>query len=153
MMARNRYFASVVFTFAVATVPIFAASESESFVALFNGRDLAGWVNVNCAPETWTVRDGMIVCTGIPTGVLRTKRHYENYILELDWRHMVKGGNAGLFVHSDPLQVPACLPQADDLGDGRGACLKTLRGYGEGVRVQPDVCDGTAADVEGLRLL
>jgi hypothetical protein len=73
------------------------------FVRLFNGRNLDGWANVNCAPETWTVRDGMIVCTGIPTGVLRTEKHYENYILELEWRHMKKGGNAGLFIHSDPL--------------------------------------------------
>ena len=73
------------------------------FVSLFNGRNLDGWVNVNCAPETWTVRDEMIVCTGIPTGVLRTKRHYENYVLELEWRHMKKGGNAGLFIHSDPV--------------------------------------------------
>jgi len=75
----------------------------ESFVPLFNGKDLDGWVNVNCAPETWTVRDGMIVCTGIPTGVLRTKKQYENYVLELEWRHMKQGGNAGLFIHSDAL--------------------------------------------------
>jgi len=80
-----------------------AASE---FVSLFNGRNLDGWVNVNCAPETWTVRDGMVICTGIPTGVLRTKRQYENYILELQWRHMKKGGNAGLFIHSDALAAP-----------------------------------------------
>jgi hypothetical protein len=73
------------------------------FVPLFNGRNLDGWVNVNCAPETWTVRDGMIVCTGIPTGVLRTDRHYENYVLELEWRHLKKRGNAGLFIHSDPV--------------------------------------------------
>ncbi len=75
----------------------------EEFVSLFNGQDLAGWVNVNCAPETWIVKDGMIVCSGIPTGVLRTDKQYENYILELEWRHMKKGGNAGLFVHSDPI--------------------------------------------------
>jgi len=73
------------------------------FVSLFNGRNLDGWVNVNCAPETWTVRDGIIHCTGIPTGVLRTEKHYENYILELEWRHMRSRGNAGLFVHSDPV--------------------------------------------------
>jgi len=41
----------------------------EEFVPLFNGRNLDGWVNVNCAPETWTVRNKTIVCTGIPTGV------------------------------------------------------------------------------------
>ncbi len=78
----------------------------EKFVSLFNGRNLDGWVNVNCAPETWTVRDGMIICTGIPTGVMRTEKQYENYILELEWRHMKKRGNAGLFIHSDDLPAP-----------------------------------------------
>ncbi|HIJ51698.1 MAG TPA: DUF1080 domain-containing protein [Planctomycetes bacterium] len=76
------------------------------FVPLFNGKNLDGWVNVNCAPETWTVRDGMVVCTGIPTGVLRTKRQYENYVIELEWRHMKEKGNAGLFIHSDPFTAP-----------------------------------------------
>ncbi|MEW6237828.1 MAG: DUF1080 domain-containing protein, partial [Candidatus Omnitrophota bacterium] len=77
-----------------------ASAQEGEFADLFNGKNLDGWVNVNCAPETWTVRDGTIACTGIPTGVLRTQRMYENYILELDYRHMVKGGNAGLFIHS-----------------------------------------------------
>ena len=76
---------------------------SDDFVSLFNGRNLDGWVNVNCAPETWTVWDGMIICKGIPTGVLRTTRQYENYVLELEWRHLKKRGNAGLFIHSDPI--------------------------------------------------
>ncbi len=80
------------------------AAETE-WVSLFNGKDLDGWATVNCAPETFTVRDGMIICTGVPTGVLRTARMYENYELEIEWRHMQKGGNAGLFVHSDALPV------------------------------------------------
>jgi len=80
--------------------------ENGEFISLFNGKDLEGWVNVNCAPETWTVRDGMIICTGIPTGVLRTTSQFENYILELEWRHLFKGGNAGLFIHSDAITAP-----------------------------------------------
>jgi hypothetical protein len=77
----------------------------EGFISLFNGEDLHGWVNVNCAPETWTVREGMIVCSGIPTGVLRTDKQYENYILELEWLHVQEGGNAGLFLHSGALPI------------------------------------------------
>ena len=73
------------------------------FVPLFNGKNLDGWVNVNCAPQTWTVKDGMIFCTGIPTGVMRTEKMYENYILELEWQHTKPMGNAGLFLHSDPI--------------------------------------------------
>lgn len=73
------------------------------FTPLFNGRDLSGWINVNCAPETFTVRDGMIHCDGIPTGALRTVRTYTNFVLELEWRHLKPGGNAGVFIWSRPL--------------------------------------------------
>jgi Domain of Unknown Function (DUF1080) len=82
------------------------AAEDDGFVPLFNGRDLTGWVNVNCAPETWTVQDGMIHCTGHPTGALRTPRQYENFILELDWRHLTNGGNSGVFIWSSPIAAP-----------------------------------------------
>ena len=75
----------------------------EGFHPLFDGKSLSGWVNVNCAPDTWVAREGMIVCSGKPTGVLRTDRMYENFVLELDYRHMHAGGNAGLFVWSDPI--------------------------------------------------
>ena len=89
-------------------VPVLAslictAAEEEGFVPLFNGRDLLNWTNVNVAPETFTVRDGIIVSTGVPTGVMRTKRMYENFIAELEWRHMKEGGNAGFFIFSAPV--------------------------------------------------
>lgn len=70
---------------------------------LFNGRDLSGWVIVNVSPSTFTVRDGMIVSTGKPTGTIRTERMYENFVLELEWRHLTPGGNAGVFIWGDPL--------------------------------------------------
>jgi len=80
-----------------------APSTEPGFKPLFNGRDLRGWVNVNCAPETFTVREGMIHCDGVPTGALRTERQYENFILELEWRHLKAGGNAGVFIWSGPM--------------------------------------------------
>jgi len=70
---------------------------------LFNGKDLSGWVNVNVAPGTFTVKDGLIVSTGKPTGTMRTERMYENFVMELEWRHMQAGGNAGVFIWGDPL--------------------------------------------------
>ena len=73
------------------------------WVDMFNGKDLTGWVPINCAPDTFTARDDMIVSTGIPTGLLRTERHYENFEIELEWRHMKSGGNAGLFLWGDPI--------------------------------------------------
>ncbi len=78
-------------------------ADADGFSPLFNGTDLSGWVNVNCAPGTWTWRDGMVVCSGKPTGVMRTERMYQDFELEIDWRHMHAGGNAGIFVMSDAL--------------------------------------------------
>jgi len=71
------------------------------FRDLFNGKDLAGWVNVNTAEDTWSVKDKTLVCTGKPIGVMRTDRQYENFILELEWKHLTAGGNSGVFVWSD----------------------------------------------------
>src|SRR5882762_5532080 len=83
------------------------AADETDFVPLFNGRDLTGWVNANCAPETWSVRDGMIHCTGRPTGAMRTARQYENFVLEVEWRHLQKGGNSGVFIWGTPIAAPA----------------------------------------------
>ncbi|WP_425498593.1 3-keto-disaccharide hydrolase [Haloferula rosea] len=68
---------------------------------LFNGKDLDGWVDVNTTPETWSVRDGLLICTGLPIGVMRSERQYENFILHIEWRHMKPGGNSGVFVWSE----------------------------------------------------
>jgi len=40
-----------------ACATIVEAADDDRFVPLFNGRDLTGWVNANCAPETWSVRE------------------------------------------------------------------------------------------------
>lgn len=82
------------------------AANNDDFVPLFNGRDLTGWVNANCAPETWSVRDGLIHCTGQPTGALRTERQYENFILEVEWRHLSRGGNSGVFIWGTSIAAP-----------------------------------------------
>lgn len=73
------------------------------FVDLFNGRDLTGWVNVNTAPDTWSVRDGILVCSGRPIGVMRSERQYENFLLHLEWMHLEAGGNSGVFLWSNAL--------------------------------------------------
>jgi hypothetical protein len=78
---------------------------ADGFKPLFNGRDLTGWRNVNCAPGTFSVKDGQIVTTGTPTGFLRYEKQLENFELEMDWMHVekTKTANSGLFVWGDPL--------------------------------------------------
>jgi hypothetical protein len=80
-----------------------SGQEEGDFVPLFNGKDLSGWRPINVASDTFSVSNGVIVSTGFPTGLFRTDRQYENFIIELEWRHMKSGGNAGLFVWSDGL--------------------------------------------------
>ncbi len=79
------------------------ADDLAEFRPLFNGEDLSGWVSVNTAPTTWSVRDGMLICSGKPIGELRTDRMYQNFILELEWRHLVPKGNAGVFIWADDI--------------------------------------------------
>ena len=97
------------FTFAIpaAVLLLWAAGASAwqnsapQWVSLFNGKDLSGWVNVNTDPDTWSVKDGLLYCTGHPIGVMRSEKQYENFILHIEWMHMEPGGNSGVFAWSN----------------------------------------------------
>jgi Domain of Unknown Function (DUF1080) len=58
----------------------------------------ADFANVNCNPETWTWKGGVLHCTGQPVGVMRTKKPLTNFELVAQWRHLRSGGNSGIFV-------------------------------------------------------
>ncbi len=83
------------------------SDQGDGFVPMFNGKDLTGWINVNCAPETFFVKDDLVITTGKPTGYLRTEKQYENFIAEFDWMHVpprpTAVGNSGFFVWADPI--------------------------------------------------
>ncbi len=83
-----------------------AATEIPTFKSLFNGKDLTGWVDVNTSKDTWFVRDGLLICTGHPLGVMRSEKQYENFILHIEWRHMEPGGNSGVFAWSEGKAAP-----------------------------------------------
>ena len=83
------------------SLAVAAEPEAAGFKDLFNGKDLTGWVDVNTSPETWSVRDGLLICSGQPIGVMRSEKQYENFILHIEWRHMEAGGNSGVFIWSD----------------------------------------------------
>ena len=88
----------------VAVSPLASASagaQELGFKDIFNGKDLTGWTDVNTSPETWSVKDGLLVCTGLPIGVMRSDKMYENFVLEIEWRHMEAGGNSGIFLWCD----------------------------------------------------
>jgi hypothetical protein len=88
------------------SLPATAQEPPGDWVPMFNGRDLSGWLPINFGPRTFSVRDGLIVTTGVPTGLMRTKRQYENFEMEVDWQHMKSAGNSGVFLWSNPLPEP-----------------------------------------------
>src|SRR5262249_6539384 len=100
---RKPFFSVLLFVLATA---MRGRAADEGFKPLFNGKDLSGWTRVNCAPDTFFVKENKIVTTGLPMGVLRTERMYENFIAELEWMHLKEKGNSGFFVWSDALPVP-----------------------------------------------
>jgi len=71
------------------------------------------FLHVNCKPETWSWTNGMVHCTGKPTGVIRTENVYTNFELVAQWRHLQSGGNSGIFVWATPESISA-------LAEGKG---------------------------------
>lgn len=59
------------------------------------------WINVNTEEDTWRTEKDLLICKGLPIGVMRSEKQYENFILQVEWRHMEAGGNSGVFVWSD----------------------------------------------------
>jgi len=77
---------------------------------LFNGEDLDGWVRFIpndkrgedkqwTVDKVWSVRDGVIHCTGKPNGYIRTCDSYANYKLHVEWRWVDKPTNSGVLLH------------------------------------------------------
>lgn len=83
--------------------PAICLGQDEDFVPMFNGEDFDGWVLTNTPPETWRFEEDLLICSGKPIGEIRTEKMYQNFIMELEWRHMVPRGNAGIFVWADDI--------------------------------------------------
>jgi hypothetical protein len=75
-------------------------------IVLFNGKDFSGWTKVirnepGSNPDTtWTVKDGLIQCTGSPFGYLRTQQSYADYKLHVEYRWAdttTENPNSGIF--------------------------------------------------------
>lgn len=92
---------------AALTLPLVA--QSGGFVSLSPKAALdEHWTVEGSAPDTWTVKDGVIVCTGQPNGFLRSKKSYKNFIFRAEWRFPTEGWteappeypNAGYFINA-----------------------------------------------------
>ena len=68
------------------------------------------WMDVNTGEDTWSLQNGMLVCKGLPIGVMRSEQQFENFIMHIEWRHMEAGGNSGVFVWSSARPGEGRLP-------------------------------------------
>jgi hypothetical protein len=80
------------------------AKQKEQKTVLWNGKDFSGWKLFVPDPnhdvtKTWSIKDGVIRCTGRPVGYMRTEAEYANYLLHVEWRWPEKGGNSGVLTH------------------------------------------------------
>jgi hypothetical protein len=97
-------------------------------ITLFNGKDFSGWKAFakggGTLEGTWSVRDGVIVCSGEPMGYLYTDRSYTNFILtaEYRWPEGKEPSNSGLFarISGEPQPLPRtieCQLKHESAGD------------------------------------
>jgi len=133
----SRFLVSAIIVPLVLLAVAACARKDAGDVALFNGKDLKGWVAVakDNSPDgakTWGVANGVITCTGEPFGYIRTEKTYGDYHLVVEWRWPAaaqlnaKGRpvprNSGVFVRmkGEDKVWPACLEaqlQEQNAGD------------------------------------
>ncbi len=111
-----------------------AAEKDAQGVALFNGKDLAGWehflVDAKVKKEqVWSVKDGVLVCQGKPGGYLRTTKKYQNFKLVVEWRWAEKPGNSGVLMRitGKPTMLPNCMEA--QLASGSAGDMYGFQGF------------------------
>lgn len=85
----------------------------EGWTALFNGKDLDGW-KFHLGREgadnngTYTIEDGVLICSGRPSGYMYTEQSYGNYTLRVEFAFKRPDaladdskfrGNSGCLIH------------------------------------------------------
>lgn len=83
---------------------LFEFGVSKNFNQLISGKPAAEpmrWIDVNTSDTSWYKKGDTLVGKGWPIGVVRSEKMYQNFIMHVEWRHLEKGGNSGIFVWCD----------------------------------------------------
>lgn len=103
---------------ALTLLALLAPARGQETMALFNGNDLAGWDAVLDDPTggpVWSVKDGILHCTGRPAGYIRTEKgDFRDYVLTVEWRwpEGSEGGNNGVLVHTTDARALGIWPRS-----------------------------------------
>lgn len=76
---------------------------SDNFFSGKQKKNAIRWINVNTDANTWAIKNNELHSTGLPIGVMRSEKQYENFVLHVEWKHMEAGGNSGVFVWSSAI--------------------------------------------------
>ena len=112
-------------------------SYSQSYISLFNGKDLSGW-KIH-GDEKWYVKDGKIICESGPKkeyGYLSTIDHYDDFELSLEFKQDADG-NSGVFFRStlEGTKITGWQAEVAPPGSHTGGIYES---YGRGWLIKPD---------------
>lgn len=94
--------------------PVVTFGKELNWISILDGNKSSSqpirWFQVNTDAETWSVDGDLLKCTGLPIGVIRSEKEYENFIMHVEWSHKAPGGNSGTFVWSSAMPGENRLP-------------------------------------------
>ena len=138
------------------------------------------WIAEEAPASIWSVRDGVIACTGKPNGFLRSRKSYRNFVFRAEWRFQKEGWvptpadegwpNAGFFIFAGQvvkgwptsLEVQGHFGEAGSLfgvrggsiqGARRGPIVKERPAFGDWDRYEITAQDGSVRVVLNGKLV
>lgn len=108
---------------------VFALAAESGPVELFNGKNFDGLHVYVSEPDlkveqAWKIEDGLLRCSGLGRGYVRTLFPHADYTLRFEWRWPKERGNSGVIVHlvnrdevwPKGIEVQLATDRAGDLG-------------------------------------
>ena len=107
----------------------------EGWTALFNGKDFDGW-KFHLGKEgadnngTYTIKEGILICSGSPAGYIYTEKSYSNYTLRFEFAFkrpetLTDGsafrGNSGCLIHIGEKNALGVWPRSIEVQGAHGA--------------------------------
>ena len=113
------------------------SNSDDSFLSLFNGKDLSGWIIYGT--EKWYVENGELICESGPDkkyGYLGTEQTFKNTDLYLEFKQEADG-NSGVFFRSsiEGTKITGWQAEVAPPGNHSGGIYES---YGRGWLIKPD---------------
>ena len=127
----------LIFSFLLAACNISKkTAQTDNSTSLFNGKDLAGWINYG--REKWYVEDGNLICESGPYreyGYLGTEQKFKDFDLSLEFKQEANG-NSGVFFRSsiDGVKITGWQAEVAPPGLYTGGIYES---YGRGWLIKP----------------